>query len=239
MARQPPDHGTERNEPRQGRAVSSRNRRTSSNRPTQLPRSVTRPDHDGFSQARLGAWLLFFLRSIAKQREVVVRRIDLKDLRATNPHPVAKKIVVLTKPPPSARSSSSPADRQARSISVSGFSPEVASSSRKARAVGPSTSEPGGRSAVGGTACPDCPSCLILSGRSPHWIFGTPFTYEVQRAALKIKLRPRSSLSAASIFWPIDSGVLSPSRNLSPPDFTISTSLKGATGAFGGVRFSG
>jgi len=41
------------------------------------------------------AWLLFFLRSLVKQKEALVRKIDLDDLRTADLHPLARKIVTL------------------------------------------------------------------------------------------------------------------------------------------------
>ena len=41
------------------------------------------------------AWLLFFLRSLVKQKEALVRKIDLDELHAADLHPLARKIVDL------------------------------------------------------------------------------------------------------------------------------------------------
>jgi Fic family protein len=41
------------------------------------------------------AWLLFFLRSLVKQKDALAKKIDLEDTRADELHPLARKIVAL------------------------------------------------------------------------------------------------------------------------------------------------
>jgi Fic family protein len=57
-----------------------------------LRRTQTTLDSD---QPDWEAWLLFFLRSLVKQKDALVRKIDLDELRAPDLHPLARKIVAL------------------------------------------------------------------------------------------------------------------------------------------------
>lgn len=41
------------------------------------------------------AWHIFFLRSLVKQKDALAKKIALDDTQATNPHPLAKKIIAL------------------------------------------------------------------------------------------------------------------------------------------------
>ena len=41
------------------------------------------------------AWLIFFLRSLVKQKDALAKKIALEDTQAADLHPLAKKIVTL------------------------------------------------------------------------------------------------------------------------------------------------
>ena len=41
------------------------------------------------------AWLIFFLRSVVKQKDALAKKIALEDTQTTDLHPLAKKIVAL------------------------------------------------------------------------------------------------------------------------------------------------
>jgi Fic family protein len=56
-------------------------------RRTQTTLSSKKPDWE--------AWLIFFLRSLVKQKDALAKKIALEDTQATNLHPLAKKIVAL------------------------------------------------------------------------------------------------------------------------------------------------
>jgi Fic family protein len=56
-------------------------------RRTQTTLSAKRPDWE--------AWLIFFLRSLVKQKDALAKKIALEDTQATDLHPLAKKIVAL------------------------------------------------------------------------------------------------------------------------------------------------
>lgn len=56
-------------------------------RRTQTTLSTAKPDWE--------AWLLFFLRSLVKQKDALAQKITLDDARAKDLHPLAKKIIAL------------------------------------------------------------------------------------------------------------------------------------------------
>ena len=56
-------------------------------RRTQTTLSAKKPDWE--------AWLIFFLRSLVKQKDALAKKIALEDTQATDLHPLAKKIVAL------------------------------------------------------------------------------------------------------------------------------------------------
>ena len=56
-------------------------------RRTQTTLSTAKPDWE--------AWLLFFLRSLVKQKDALAQKITLDDARAEDLHPLAKKIIAL------------------------------------------------------------------------------------------------------------------------------------------------
>ncbi len=56
-------------------------------RRTQTTMTAEKPDWE--------AWLMFFLRSLVKQKDALAKKIALEDTQTTDLHPLAKKIVAL------------------------------------------------------------------------------------------------------------------------------------------------